>query len=184
MSEERDADSLEAILRDFLRHHKYLHEFRLQKLVYILDLVTSLKEDGKRATDADFKPYMYGSYSDSLRDTLNGLEGELPTEQDWLYGKVVTKYLGADHPRVNDGNPDGYSQYEDLIEKIREATAGISNDDLENWSKESWLYENTDYDSEMNFEEVEKHEEEIREDLLDMFPELKDEFEDERNSGN
>lgn len=181
--------TLEDAIRELLRHHRYLHEFRIQKLLYIADLVAKLKSDNEeRLTDADFKPYMYGSYSEDIRNTLNNLQSDLPNEPDYQYGKVTTKFLGKDHPRfppdldLFDSETIDREDAIDIIEAVSEATDGVPNEELGDWSKDTWLYQSTEYDSEMDFDRIDAVRERVKEQLLDAFPELKDVLEENPSS--
>lgn len=177
LEEENGADhDLQSVFRDFLRHNHFLHELRVQKLVYLADLVSKLTR-GERLTDADFKPYMYGSYSEDLRNTIESSREELPTGKDRHYGNVTTVYYGGknekgrlsgefDEPDIPD------KEVQQIIEAVLEAVDGWRSEELGEWSKESWLYENTPYEEEMDFDRLEHVEEKAKEELVDAFPEL------------
>lgn len=162
--EELDSVELEELIRGFLSKKRYLHEFRLQKLVYIAELVATL-EHGDRLTDADYKPYMYGTYSEDLRNSLNEMESELSTEPDLQYGKVTTKYLSCDAPELD-------KKVEKIINRVDNATSGWSSEDLGDWSKESWLYENTQYGDSMDFDRVHPARKSVVTELQETFPDL------------
>lgn len=159
-------EDIKRIIRELLERYDFLHEFRIQKLVYLADLVSKI-ERGERLTEADFKPYMYGSYSEEIRDTLQELEEEVPNEPDYQYGNVTTKYTGS-----GGGETVSSDDIEEIIERVKKATSGWSSEELGDWSKESWLYENTDYGSDMNFDRIESLREEIAAELNEKFPEL------------
>lgn len=156
------------VIRGFLDNYDHLYEFRLQKLVYVAELVHWLDE-GDRLTDADFKPYMYGSYSEAVGKTLQSLEEEIPHETSRKYGNITTKYKnpGSD----SSASAGGHQQ---LLEAVADATRDAETADLEDWSKQSWLYRNTEYDSEMDFEDIDEKgaREQVREELLNAFPKL------------
>lgn len=168
--------NLKSVFQEFLRRNHFLHEFRVQKLVYLADLVSKLKR-GERLTDADFKPYMYGSYSEDLRNTINNSQDELPTGKDRHYGNVTTVFYGGktdkgrsarvfEQPALQD------EEAQEIIEAVLEAVDGWRSEELGDWSKESWLYENTPYDEEMDFDRLEEVDEKVKEELVDTFPEL------------
>lgn len=171
---------LKSIFKEFLRHNHFLHEFRVQKLVYLADLVSKLKR-GERLSDADFKPYMYGSYSEDLRKTVESSRDELPTGKDRHYGNVTTVYYGGksdkgqtdevfDEPAIQD------EEVQEIIEAVLDAVDGWRSEELGDWSKESWLYENTPYEEEMDFDRLEQVDEKVKEDLVNTFPELEPVF--------
>lgn len=175
---------LETVIREILARHKYLHEFRLQKLVYLVDLIYKLN-NGDRLTDADFKPYSYGAFSQDVRDTLEEIEPNIPSEPDWQHGKSTTRYLGGNDPDVDDQEirsedsscPD--DDVEEVIDVVRDMTGEISSEDLGDWSKESWLYKNTEYDEEMNFSRLDEVGENIENNIIEKFPESKKVIEDD-----
>lgn len=154
------------IIRAFLEEHEHgVHEFRLQKLIYLLELV--LAQENERATDLDYKPYMYGSYSEELGDELEKMKRDtnLTTKADYQHGKVTTKYFpSGEEPDIE----------EDLREKIKKISSEVDmkNEDLGQWSKETKLYKETEYGTEMNFNDF--SEEDFEEDVLEHFPEIVD----------
>ena len=169
--------SLKEIIQAFLQHNRFLHEFRLQKLIYIADLVSKMKNgDSNRLTNADFRPYMYGSYSEKVRRTLDELkeENELPHKRDRQYGKITTVYLGSGHHSVSQNEMEVQLQNdgEEIVEAVSEAVRDWSSEDLGDWSKSSWLYQNTPYEEEMNFDRLDQVRTEVREDLIETFPSL------------
>lgn len=171
------------VVRGFLSHYNFLHEFRLQKLVYLADVIYKIAS-GDRLTNADFTPYMYGSYSEDLHKTLEELEKNeaIPTEPDWQYGKTVTKFLGEKNPKVNsesspykiDGGLDRPER--ELIEGIFQALEGVSSEDLGKWSKDTYLYENGDFGEDMPFEDlnVEKNKNQVKQELKELSPDFEE----------
>jgi len=137
----------EDIIQEFLRHNRFLHEYRLQKLIYLLELL-SIEENGERVTNLEFKPYMYGSYSEELSNTLEKMirEDEVEIQPDMHRGKVTKAIM-----QKEDSDNDIPQDIRERISKVQNSIEKISNDELANWSKNSWLYKNTDYDDEMEF---------------------------------
>jgi uncharacterized protein YwgA len=140
--------SLTDIIKGFLRKNQYLHEFRIQKLIYLAELI-SVKKSDTRLTTADFKPYMYGSYSSDISTALKQLksEPELETKRDLHHGKVNTVFLGRSI------NVDLDDEAEEIIEEANQIAAAHRSQDLGDWSKQTWLYQSTPYGDEMNFEQ-------------------------------
>jgi len=160
--------SLEELIKGFLRHNDFLHEFRLQKLIYLAELI-SLKENQERLSNANFKPYMYGAYSDDINDALEELEPELDTSSDLQHGKITTVYKGskdeADLPK----------EIDKIIQRISETVNSnkIPNEELGSWSKETWLYENTPFGEPMDFSDYwSLSGNRLSEDIQKKFPEL------------
>lgn len=169
-TKQQGSNGLKSVIKGFLREYEFLHEYRLQKLIYILDLL-AVEKEGNRITNADFKPFMYGSYSEEIGDALESLERdpEVDTKPDMHHGKTTVAYMADE---IQDEEiPDNI---EELIKEVIQVTKGSSNDELGNWSKETWLYNNTPYGEEMDFMDYLKNIERgrISSDLEKRFPEL------------
>lgn len=145
-SQESALADLDDVIRGFLSRNNYLHEFRLQKLIYLAELLAVQKE-GSRLTDAEYKPYMYGAYSEDLADKLSDMEPDVSTKATTHHGKLVTAFVDPDK------SPELDDTVEAIIDKVHEKIKDtrISNDEFGEWSKESWLYQNTPFDHKMNF---------------------------------
>ncbi|ELZ35186.1 type II toxin-antitoxin system antitoxin SocA domain-containing protein [Halorubrum distributum] len=169
-SEDLDETALEDLIRGFLSKYKFLHEYRLQKLIYFAELFATESKDS-RLTEADFKPFMYGAYSEDVSEKLEEMESEpdVATKTDMHHGKTVTAYLGQDIDE-SDVDPDAM----DIISQVHPSTQSESNEDLAQASKQSWLYQETPYSSEMDFDEYrEKLDDgEINSDIDRFFPDL------------
>lgn len=159
---------VESSIKGLLYFYPYLHEYRLQILIYMSDLVAIHRGLGK-LTGATFRPYMHGSYSDEVRETLHEIEDQLEMELDYHHGKATMKY------KYNT-KPDLANEEIGVIEDIFRATEDYSNNDLKKWCKNTYLYESTPYGTAMNFEDyqnkVENSNEEAMEDITGEFPEL------------
>lgn len=162
------SEDLEAAISELMEEFDFLHELRIQKLLYIADLVSQLERD-RRITDADFKPYMYGSYSDNISNTLSSFEkeGKIYFEPDYKYGDVTTKYT-----EMQDGQELNDEKAEEILQRVIEATSGWTSKDLGKWSKDSWLYKNTSYGSTMNFDRLSTVKDAVAKDIEDVFDEL------------
>ena len=66
------AEKLDNVIRYLLNQHSFLHEKRIQKLVFLADL-QMLQTTGKRLVEADFKPYYHGVYSDDVLLALQSM---------------------------------------------------------------------------------------------------------------
>ena len=158
------------LIRGFLDKYKFLHEYRLQKLIFFADLFAAEKY-GERLTDTDFMPFMYGSYSDDVSNVLQELEEnpDVSSKTDMHHGKTVTAYVGdsVDTSDLND-------EVVEIIEQVHTVTNSKSNEELAQASKDSWLYEETEYAEEMNFREyAEKvRDGEIESDIERFFPHI------------
>lgn len=142
---QRNREEVKEIIRGFLSRNEFLHEFRLQKLVYLAELISAAERE-ERLTDADYKPYMYGAYSEDVSKALKEMDDSIETKADLRHGKVVTSYRSrGDSPELSD-------DIEDILDRVQSLVANLSSEELGEWSKETWLYENTPYGEPMNFE--------------------------------
>lgn len=139
-----DFEALKEVIKEFLSKYRYLYEIRVQKLVYYGELYC-LENYGRRLTSAEFKPYMYGSFSEDVRKALRELD--LPTERTYKNGSETVKYLsyGVSSGEISDEKAE-------IISRIHQLTKNKSTDELAQMSKDSWLYENEEFDEPMNFE--------------------------------
>ena len=73
------------MIRSFVARYRYLHEWRLQKLVFYADLL-SLSRRGYRLTAAQFRRHHYGVYSEQVHEalmTMDNLESHEDRTPDW-----------------------------------------------------------------------------------------------------
>lgn len=159
---------LEDLIKYILSEHRFLHEFRLQKLVYLVEL-TSQCHNEDTLTDAEFKPYMYGAYSEDISNKLDNIDSGIRKSVDKRHGELTNAYHweGSEGPSVEDS---------DLIDRVIQAVRSKSNDELASWSKETGLFENTPYGEPMKFSDYyDEEKERLRQDLRKEFPELLEE---------
>lgn len=146
-AERTDFEELKEILKEFLHQMDFAYNYRLQKLIFYGD-IWCLQNFGKRLTDASFKPYEYGSYSDDVTDALEELaEG----------GEVeFTIKMKPDGPtREYHSHPEGgklSSAKKEIIKRIHKETAGASTEELAQFTKQTWLFNNTPEGEPMDFE--------------------------------
>jgi len=130
---EEDFEELQEVIREFLGKYRYLYEFRVQKLVYFADLY-ALDNYEKRLTDAEWKPYYYGSYSETVSKALEALDVESKTVT--RRNRETTKYIGH---YVSGGDlPSGKKA---IIDRVHRQYKSVSTEELGTKSKETWLYE-------------------------------------------
>lgn len=169
-SRECDKD-LEKVIRALLREHRYLHEFRLQKLIYLAELLAS-RYLGDTMTNASYKPYMHGSYSEDVADTLESVpekDESVKTLPDFQHGKKTNRYVT---PKEDLDDLDLNENQEKIINTVTKVTSSEKNTDLESWSKKTSLYNNTEYGKQMSFDKLEV--EEFEKDVLEKFPRIKE----------
>ena len=169
---------IEDVIQAFLQEHDYLHEFRLQKLIYLAELVHGQLEENRLVEDVEYKPYMYGSYSEDVSDKLEDLDDELESLPDYQHGKMTKRYIASDESL---GSIEDEIAKE-IIKAVSDVTSSKRSVDLEKWSKSTSLYEETPYDQPMNFEDMDT--EDFVEDVLNEFPELEEKFSELGNKEN
>lgn len=146
-AERTDFEELKEILKEFLSHLDFAYNYRLQKLVFYGD-IWCLQNFGKRLSDASFKPYDYGSYSDDVKDALDEL-----VEDGEVDFKIVPKSDGPTREYQNyPGGGDLSSGKKEIIKQIHQETAGASTDELAQFTKQTWLFNNTEEGEPMDFE--------------------------------
>ena len=154
---------LKQLIKGFLSKHDFLHEYRLQKLIYLAELFW-LEDNESRLTDANFKPYMFGSYSEDISVMLEELQGEVRTTVDMRHGKLTTAYHGD-----NIDMPDDVAE---IVEEVCSMAGDKSNEDLATWSKNTHLYQETNYGDLMNFQDyLERYKETEESDVSSEFGE-------------
>lgn len=145
-AERTDFQELKETLKEILYRLDFAYNYRLQKLVFYGD-IWCLQSFGKRLTDASFKPYDYGSYSDDVAEAIEELaaEGEVEYEEVMKKDGITKKYLS---------HPDGgqiSSGKKEIIKQILDETAGASTDELAQFTKQTWLFNNTEKGEPMDF---------------------------------
>lgn len=115
---------------------------RVQKLVFFGELY-ALHEYGYRLTDAEFRPYLHGSYAEEISDILDEADGIEEFESQYSRS---TQYRNSQPPRIS-------AEKLKIVDEIWQTTKEMSDEALEFSSKGSWLYENTEFDTPMDFEE-------------------------------
>jgi uncharacterized protein YwgA len=146
-AERADFEELKEVIKEILRQLNFAYNYRLQKLVFYGD-IWCLQNYGKRLTDASFKPYNYGSYSEDVADALDGLakDGEIEYEKTMKPDGPTRKY--QNHPEGGKLS----SAKKEIIKQILDETAGLSTEELAQFSKQTWLFNNTEEGEPMDFE--------------------------------
>lgn len=143
-----DRGELREVLLAFMDKYRGQHaapgKLRLHKFVFFGDLY-SLHWYGGRLSDADFKAYDYGAFSEDIQALLSELEevGEVQT---------TPSPSGRGKQYHNTRPPKLSREKQEIINEVWQNLRSISDDDLEQFSKGTWLYENTPYDEQMDWE--------------------------------
>ena len=142
-----DITEIKEIVKEFLSNYRYLHEFRIQKLMYFAELYT-IDNYEQRLSDATWKPYMYGSFSEDVRTAVQRLEegNEVDTETVRRDGSKTTKYIGYG---ISGGDISKAKKL--IVNRVHQQFKSKSNDELGDESKESWLYQDQKFDTPMDF---------------------------------
>jgi len=155
------------VIKEFLSKPKYdeLFETRIQKLIFYSE-VYSITHYRMRLTEATYKPYMYGAYSEDVRDVLESMRG-ITRKRTIRYGDRTVGYrLSGDQ-----ANFESDQVVQRIVDRVHEATEFKETSDLAQFSKESFLFENTEYNHQMRFEEFAE--------ALDAYPDIEKELMDE-----
>ncbi|WP_280535450.1 type II toxin-antitoxin system antitoxin SocA domain-containing protein [Halopenitus sp. POP-27] len=145
---EEDVHELKEVIREFLSKYKYLFEIRIQKLVYYTELY-SIENYGVRITKANFKPYFYGSFSDTVRRILE--EMNLPVKTVRRHGNKTKRYMN-----YGVSSDDISIEKRQIIAKVHQITKNRETDDLAQLSKDTWLFKKLDEGNTMSFAEYRK----------------------------
>lgn len=144
-----ESERLRQLIMGLLNRHRFLHQYRLQKLVYLAELLYTERTNGDRLTDARYKPYRFGAYSEDVDDMLQEVSKSNPSisrRHKRKYGNDTYTY------KANGMDVDIDEDIEDLINVVVNLTRRKSSDELAKWSKSTYLFNETDYDDEMSFD--------------------------------
>lgn len=133
------------VVREFLYQGDGLFPVKVQKLVFYADVYCTEKY-GARLSTADFKPFMYGAYSEEIREALNKLKErpEIATKPGMRNGQVELKYYSSTASELS-------NKLQNIVSEVLERTADWNVDDLTKFSKKNWLFAETDYDEVIEF---------------------------------
>lgn len=171
--EEDELERIQSVIKGFLALYEELFETRIQKLIFFTE-VYCVVHYRRRMTHAEYRPYMYGAYSRHVSLALEKVRG-IKRQRTVAYGERTTAYS-------LEGATDLEEGMEKILQKVNEAAKGKQTEELAQFSKDSWLFENTEYDHPMQFSEfaeaLDEHPE-IEEKLKDQLPEAANINEDE-----
>jgi len=156
------------VIREFLAQPEYdeLYETRLQKLIFYTEVYCILHY-GHRLTEAEYRPYMFGAFSPDVRHALNNLD-DIKKRRTIKNGNRTVAYRCSEKSDWLDEDTKC------IIRRTHLSARRKSTDELAQFSKESYLFENTEYDPPMKFTEFEEALDEhpdIRKELLSQMPE-------------
>lgn len=147
--ERSDRDELREVMLAFMDKYRGPYagpgKTRLHKLVFFGD-VYSLHHYGGRLTDANFKAYNYGAFATDIQELL----------EEMLNTREVEAFQSrfSSHKQFRNTRPPELSEEkQQIIDEVWKETRSLSDHALERFTKESWLYENTPYDEQMDWDE-------------------------------
>ena len=142
-----DFRELKEVIKEFLSYMDFAYNFRLQKQVFYGEL-WCLNNYGKRLTDADFKPYFHGSFSEDIETALEEMRAD---------GEV--EYVNVEK---QDGWTFEYKRHEtggrlspgkkEIIKEIYGEVRGLKSKQLAQLSKQNWLFRDTEMGESMDFD--------------------------------
>jgi len=130
---------LQDVIRSFVARYNYLHEWRIQKLVFYADML-SLSRRGYRLTSAEFKKHFYGVFSSEVREELWKMEDLTQRPDKTPTGKDTVRFQLQGSLSAPTLSREDVS----LIEEAHQATRELTNEQLADWGKETTLWRTTD----------------------------------------
>jgi len=168
-----DFQELKGVIKEFLSKYRYLYEFRVQKLVFYAEVYT-IDNYERRLTDASWKPYIYGSFSEDVRVAVRELD--VPTQTVYRNGDETIKYLNKG---LSGQHLENVAKRE-ILDRVHQRTRNQSTEDLAQFSKNHWLFEHTDYESVMSFTKYLHYIRDLDEEDRSLFDSKHPEVRDER----
>ena len=134
---------LDQLLECLIDEHTFISEYRVHNLVYLAELLYVERTDGTRFSDVSFKPYRYGMYSDELRDTLNKIstQDQISTDE-YTCDSCVYKSSRTKEDSEDVGK---------LVKVVIDLSRHLSDDELAECVKSSFLFSETGYNETVNF---------------------------------
>lgn len=130
---------LQDVIRSFVARYNYLHEWRIQKLVFYADLL-SLSRRGYRLTSAKFTKHFYGVFSSDIREALRGMADLTRQPDKTPTGKITVRFQFQGSLHIPTLSREDIS----LIEEAHQATRDVPNEQLADWGKETTLWRTTE----------------------------------------
>jgi len=138
----------EDVVSFFLNEHNFIHEKRLQKLIFLADL-HSLQTTGKRLLDADFKPYYHGVFSDMISAGLQSMKGLLSQPDVAPDGRTTIVFLKP--PKPYPTKTLGRAEL-NILRETFEAYKALTNEDLAELGKHSLLWDSAEFAQPFDYE--------------------------------
>jgi hypothetical protein len=142
-----DLHRVQKVIKAILKYsgHDELYETRIQKILFLGEVYCVLWYR-RRLTQVEYCPYMYGAFSRDLRTALNDIQG-VSRQKTVVHGNRTVAYTAKEEPE------DMADSVQEIVEHICNHSSSQSTEDLAQFSKDSWLFTNTDYNHPMKFAE-------------------------------
>lgn len=121
----------------------------VQKILFYSDMY-AVEKFGGRLTQADYKPMMYGAYSDHISEGLEKLASEredIITRTDLRDGNTDTSYIHLGETSFG---------IEDFVQDVLTRISDMTIEELTEFSKMNYLYREADSGEILSFEEYEE----------------------------
>ncbi len=141
-----NAQPLADVIRELLNRHAFLHEKRIQKLVFLADL-HSIQTRGKRLVEVDFKKYYHGVYSEGIHLALQNLPDVRAAPETTIDGSETLVFLRPERPF-----PTQLSNEQlEVLTEATDAYRGFSTDQLAQIGKHTLFWENAEHGEEFDY---------------------------------
>ena len=142
------ASKLEDVIRHLLNRSNYLHEKRIQKLIFLADLYC-LQTTGRRLVAANFKPYHYGVHSDDVSLALQSMEGLRVSADTSPDGTPTVVFLRPSKPYAT---PHLTAHDRKILDEALVAYSRLTNEQLAQIGKTTLLWESTEFGQLFDYE--------------------------------
>ena len=146
-----DRDKIKNVIRAYLKLYRYLHEWRIQKLLFYAD-VHSLNSRGTRLTRAPFKRYTYGVYSRAIATALSEMSDLKRSPDVAPDGRETVKYSLPEGDKVSGISDEEWR----IITEAHEATRAMTTQDIADWGKQTDLWRNSSFGDLLDFDRYAK----------------------------
>lgn len=124
----------------------YLLDQAIQKLTFISDLYCT-EQYGARITEVEYKPTMYGPYSEDIDKTLEMIRGQTRTKHTLFDGDQYRQYSWKEPVFEPNGTHD------EILKAVYNTFKDTPLDDLVAESKSNRLFDETEFGEPMDFAE-------------------------------
>ena len=150
-AEQARVTSVKPLLRYFIAQYNGIVEERLQKLCFYTEAV-HYEEHGSRLSNVDYRPFMYGMFSDDIRTGTEQLDADGGEVSKTLRnGKVVDLFETPDTPAELDDDLRAF------LDAVHEETRDRTTSEIAQWTKDHRLFSLTPYDDAVVFSKLDTY---------------------------